>query len=421
MKKFKFFGMMAIAAMAVSCSSDDVVQQVQEDNAIQFSTYIGNAAQSRGLEINGAQSIDGETMGIRTTGWGLLAAYTEADYKVDEGFKWNMNFMWNQKIQYTENVGWNYSPLKYWPTKEHDKISFFAYAPYSENQTVGDYGIKLSDNKVQGIPTITFTVQDKVEDMVDLVTDVRYNTTHDDAKQANPAGNEVVFNLNHELTRVTMKAIVDERATVDASDTRVVITSVKLNKAKSQLYKSATYTFANINDADGSIKRGTWSYAGAANFGADYDLAASLNKTANNNDLALAFVEDEAVNTAIANGIWLNPTATTATSLFGENQYLFLIPPAGEGGVAAGEAPTAVIEYYIITKDEKLAKYYSITKATKEVSLGGATGAELLKQGKAYAYTFKIGLDEIKVSASVEAWEIGDDVEVKVEYQDTDY
>ena len=421
MKKFKFFGMMAIAAMAVSCSSDDVVQQVQEDTAIQFSTYLGNAAQSRGLEINGGQSIDGVTMGIRTTGWGLLAAYTEADYKVDEGFNWNMNFMWNQKIQYTENVGWNYSPLKYWPTKENDKISFFAYAPYSENQTDGDYGIKLSNNAVVGIPTITFTVQDKVEDMVDLVTDVRYNTTHDDAKQANPAGNEVVFNLNHELTRVTMKAIVDERATVDASDTRVVITSVKLNEAKSQLYKSETYTFANINDADGSIKRGTWSYAGATKFDADYDLAASLNKTANNNDLALAFDEGDAVNAAIANGIWLNPTATTATSLFGENQYLFLIPPAGEGGVAAGEAPTAVIEYYIITKDEKLAKYYSITKATKEVSLGGATGAELLKQGKAYAYTFKIGLDEIKVSASVEAWEIGDDVEVKVEYQDTDY
>ena len=42
------------------------------------------------------------------------------------------NFMNNQKVTY-DGVNWNYSPVKYWPNNEADKLSFYAYYPQEEN------------------------------------------------------------------------------------------------------------------------------------------------------------------------------------------------------------------------------------------------------------------------------------------------
>ena len=42
--------------------------------------------------------------------------------------------MHNQMVKFdgTNNV-WTYSPVKYWPNRQNDKISFFAYAPYESD------------------------------------------------------------------------------------------------------------------------------------------------------------------------------------------------------------------------------------------------------------------------------------------------
>lgn len=402
MKKFKFFGMMAVAAMAVSCSSDDVVQQVQEDNAIQFSTYIGNAAQSRGPIV--------DNDAIQASGFGLFASYSgENDWAATN----LMDFMYNQKVEY-KNGAWSYTPIKYWPTNENDKISFFAYAPW------GAAGISnFSGSGDTGIPYFTFSIQDNVDEMVDLVTDTRYNVSHDDTQQANPQGNIVNFVLRHELTRVTMKAKVDARI-VEHNDenTQVVVTDIKLKGNASNFYKSGKYTFGE-NDAT----RGTWSDLEA--YLNDYPLANAMAAT-NNPSFVTLIGQDE---TDLEKGIWLE-TNKEAISLFGDGDYLFLIPPKGEEGIftgfnnniTIGDGIKAIITYYIVTKDANLAKGYSITKATKEVSLAGTdVNGALLKQGVAYAYTFTIGLDEIQVSATVEDWgeEVGGGS--NVEYVSPDY
>lgn len=42
------------------------------------------------------------------------------------------NFMNNQKVTY-DGANWNYSPVKYWPNNEADKLSFYAYYPHRES------------------------------------------------------------------------------------------------------------------------------------------------------------------------------------------------------------------------------------------------------------------------------------------------
>ena len=405
MKKFKFFGMMAVAAMAVSCSSDDVVQQVQEDNAIQFSTYLGNAAQSRG------SIVDNEAIQASGSGFGLFASYSGENNWAATNL---MDFMYNQKVEYVGGA-WSYTPIKYWPTNENDKISFFAYAPWDAA------GISnFSGNDYAGIPYFTFSIQDNVDEMVDLVTDTRYNVSHDVTQQANPQGNIVNFVLRHELTRVTMKAKVDARIVAnDDAKTQVVVTDIQLKGSASNFYQSGKYTFG-VNDET----RGTWS--DLVVYPNDYPLANAM--AATNNPSFVTLIGQDA--TDLEKGIWLE-TNKDAISLFGDGDYLFLIPPKGEEGIFTGfnnnittgdEMIKAIITYYIVTEDANLAKGYSITKATKEVSLAGTdVNGALLKQGVAYAYTFTIGLDEIQVSATVEDW--GDEIGggSNVEYVSPDY
>lgn len=39
-------------------------------------------------------------------------------------------YMKNQQVAFDGNDGWDYSPLKYWPADDSDKLSFVAYSPY---------------------------------------------------------------------------------------------------------------------------------------------------------------------------------------------------------------------------------------------------------------------------------------------------
>lgn len=138
MKQNYFMGLIACAALTMTgCSNDEInaPQQSQGNNAIEFSTYLGRNAQgSRGTETS--------TTSIKTSGFGVLAYYTEqADFANTN----KPNFMWNQKVTHN-GTNWEYTPVKYWPTKVGDKVSFFAYAPYVEGGDAN--GIVLSKNNV---------------------------------------------------------------------------------------------------------------------------------------------------------------------------------------------------------------------------------------------------------------------------------
>lgn len=386
MKQNYFMGFIACAALTMTgCSNDEInaPQQSQGNNAIEFSTYLGRNAQgSRGTETNDA-SIKSEN-----AGFGVLAYYTKQDdFNITNH---TPNFMWNQQVTYS-NSAWSYAPVKYWPTKVGDKVSFFSYAPYVENgkNTV----IELSGKSATGAPTATITLPDDPSQTIDFVAAVQMNKTHDNSASAN---NNVSFNLKHEMTRVKVQAKLDKSVYSDTDDkhkTFVVIKNVTFND-KGQFYKSGKYTFSTT---DG--ERGTWTpTANASTY--TLDLNGVLNTELIKVDGAKGENHHSGNYEEGVNGVRL--VDKTAKDLFKANEYLYLIPVSADNGdgLTDGKA-TATIEYDIVTEDSKLAAGYSCTSATKTVLLPKGT----LKQGISYNYIFTIKLDEIVLNAEVKDWD----------------
>lgn len=377
MKQNYFMGLIACAALTMTgCSNDEInaPQQSQGNNAIEFSPYLGRNAQgSRGTETNDA-SIKSEN-----GGFGVLAYYTKQDdFNITNH---TPNFMWNQLVTY-KGTNWVYTPVKYWPTKVGDKVSFFAYAPYAENGN--DKGIVLSGNSATGAPTATITLPDDLSQTIDFVAAVQMNKTHDNTKNAN---NNVSFTLKHEMTRVKVQAKLD-KLVYDANDAKkktfVVIKDVKFNN-KLDFYKSGTYTFSTDDN-----KRGKW--APVTNDSKTTSL--DLNKAMKTENIKAKDAKSGDYMTGV-NGVKL--VDTTANPLFKNKEYLYLIPVPVDGG----DGLTATIKYDIVTEDSNLVKCYSCTSATKTVSLP----AGAFQQGKSYNYTFIINLDEIVLDATVEKWD----------------
>lgn len=396
MKQNYFIGLIACAALTMTgCSNDEinVPQQSQGNNAIEFSTYLGRNAQgSRGTETNDA-SIKSEN-----GGFGVLAYYTKQD---DFNIKNHTpNFMWNQQVTY-KGTNWVYTPVKYWPTKVGDKVSFFAYAPYVAS--VNDKGIVLSSNSETGAPTATITLPDDPSKTIDFVATVQMNKTHDNSAKAN---NNVSFTLKHEMTRVKVQAKLDKSVYSDTDakhKTFVVIKNVKFND-KGQFYKSGKYTFSTDDN-----QRGTWATTDNATA---YSL--DLNKVMKKETITVTGATGKSGSGDYQKGEdGIKLVNTDPVSLFKDDQYLFLIPVAN---LTDGKA-TATIEYDIVTEDSKLAVGYSCTNAIKTVKLPAGT----LQQGISYNYIFTIKLDEIVLNAEVKGWdEPASDSNINVPYSPDD-
>lgn len=404
MKKFLVFGLIAGAgALMAGCSKDEAKSDFGQ-NAIEFGTYLGRDAQTRGTATTT------NTIQAENAGFGVTAFYTGSDPWTAASANNTPNFMYNQQVTYTASTtggAWNYSPVKYWPTTVGDKISFFAYAPYSENGNTN--GITLTaNNATSGNTSLNFKVATTAADMVDFVAGVQIDKQRNNADNAD---NTVKFTLKHELSRVGIKAKVNQAVYGNdaAKKTFVVIKSVKFDKAATdgQFYTEATYTFANSDN-----ERGTWDLANATKAAADFDLSTILNTASVT--AATAKTGTEYANGV--NGIKLKGTETEPVSLFGADQYLFLIPVAATTTSNAEVKATATISYDIVTEDSNLATGYSCTSATKTVSLPAGT----LVQGKAYNYVFTINVDEVKLSAEVDVWDTDTDANVPVDYKDTD-
>ncbi len=184
--------------MLTACSSDnDVVQsatpsqqQTLVNRAVGFDIYTPSATTTRaGLEgtmtTNRMQLSEGEG-----GGFGVYAYLTEDDDATAgeanaKAYSGGVpNFMVNEKVLWNStNLGWYYSPLKYWPNEtDHDsqntnatmegsdthldRLTFFAYAPYVPGDA-GSTGIihitdktgKLNSTSVTN-PTIEWTASE---------------------------------------------------------------------------------------------------------------------------------------------------------------------------------------------------------------------------------------------------------------------
>ena len=150
---------------------------------------------------------------LQLSGFGVYAYYTENEL-------WKStnatipNFMNNTQVCSADNgTSWTYSPVKYWPTDQGDKISFFAYAPYVSSLTATG-------------SMLNYIVPVDVDEQVDLMWS---NSVTTDLQRQ-----DVHFEFQHALARIGFaveaeiggKSPVDEYEKVVMKVKKIVLTSV---------------------------------------------------------------------------------------------------------------------------------------------------------------------------------------------------
>lgn len=389
MKKNYIMGVIACAALTMtSCSNDEIGgNNTKQGDPIEFGVYLGRDAQGSRGTIIATENL---------TKFGVSAYYLTSV---------TPDFMYNQAVNKSGDA-WTYSPVKYWPTMENYGITFYAYAPHTDD---ANGFIKLPDNNGTGVPVINVSLPTgddaDLKKMVDFVTDEEY---YQQKTNGNNTSNKITFTFNHKMTRIGLKANVskDVYNTDAANKTKVVIRSIELN-AGGEFYTSAKYKYTehitSISsnpeywyDQKGDVKLNLKSILNWSN-----DWTISKNKVIDNSD-------------ASKKGIALK--GTSAVNLFNENQYLFLIPAPKETGLTKNST-SATITYDIITEDSNLEDGYSKTSATKTVYLPEG----IMQQGKAYNLTFTIAVDQVKLDATVEPkWNTDTNSDIDVPYTPDD-
>lgn len=359
MKKFKFFGMAAIVAMAVSCSSDDVVTEVKNDNAIQFGTYVGNAAQSRGTVTTIDNVASGFGVFAYNTGTTAFANYTDD----------TPNFMNNEKV-YSEDDGttWKYDIIKYWPNNPQEKVSFFAYAPYDAAYTASANG------------KVTYTVPANVKEQRDLLWS-RSNTT-DLTKQT--IDGLVQFNFAHALAKVglTVSCAVDAE-NAPATGTIADGTTITVNKI---IFTSDAGATAGPSDeptdgvffTEGVIDMNATSDEKSGNeIWSETSGTQTIALTADNFKGDLVFDKDDNAKDASA-----------------DDSYMMIIPQDCTTGLYVW------VDYTVETTDTKLDNGKSVinNKITQKVPVN-------FEQGKAYTLNLVLGMTSVKVEADIDEWD----------------
>lgn len=350
---------LAASLLMAGCTQNELTLESPDANPpVSFDVYTG--VQTRGAETNLAS--------VQKTGFGIFGYYTGQTAWASTG---TPNYMFNQKATYAASA-WSYTPVKYWPNKSGDKVTFFAYAPHS---TTANSGITTCAKSNTGNPYLDFAIQADPSNSVDLVTA--------EAKDKTKTSDAVPFTFSHVLSRANFLAKASENL---ASGSHVYIKSVKIlgstRNAGSKFYSKARYTFStNVWDYTT-----TGSPANATIQTADYDLAKILNLV-----------------TPSAGGYKTSSvevTGTTAVSLFKKDQFLFFIPVANATGTAANDIKVE-IEYDVVTVDDQLNSGHSLASNTVQVALPAST----LKKGTAYNFNFEVSLTQIKVTATaVNGW-----------------
>ena len=382
---------LAASLALVGCSNEDLLSvdnnQAQEGDAIAFSTYVGDNAQSRASVI--------EIEDLQVNGFGVNAYYTgQEEFSADATYEGNAIFMDNTKVIYNaEKSAWTYSPIKYWPNNAGDKLSFFAYAPYSSGQIAFD-----GSNK----STLTFTVAEDVKEQVDLIyhkadgdEELGCEKTTDLEKPS--VNSKVSFNFQHALSRITfdVKAVVDE---TDAEGDNLLDGNTRINVKKVALVGANT-------DYETEGLAGSFYASGTLNLvDGEWSETSDEQGFEFTGDNFYRAVEDAATAETVVQLTKFNPAQT----LLNEDSYLMIIPQDfSEEGDETTEGYRIYIEYDVISEEvENNGSDSNSTNDSNTITnkIYSAPMHTTFVAGQAYRFTLLLGMTSVKFDADVAGW-----------------
>ncbi len=370
MKTIFRFGLIALAALAMSsCAKETVVDQVNPDTPIEFGTYLGRAAQTKGHIAD----LSDVNYGLQGTGFGVYAYYTGQN---DMAGSNTPNYMTNQLVEW-EVSKWVYDPVKYWPNNNNDKVSFFAYAPYTETATANI--TSLPANTATGYPAIGFKVNETVTEQTDLL----YATALENQLKPAKYTDKTTFTFNHALSRVafSVQLMVDAEngdATGDADDAETPSGALA---SKTTVAVSKVELIGKFhNSGNLNLKDGKFSSLSTAD-------AIYVLQSANFETIA-------------------QEVTITDTPLNNDDSYIMIIPK----NFADTDKVKIKVTYTVTTEDDKLEGSNSVITNIIESDAFNFN----FEQGKAYNFSLHLGLDSVEFAASVTDWTNGTQADTAV-------
>ena len=174
---------------------------------IVFDTNVEGQATTRGVVNSEADlALEGFSVFAYYTGTNTFSDAKEAGTAIP-------NLMYNQHVTGSSadgvNYTWSYTPVKYWPNNEGDKVTFFAYGTHAnvtqnasdntQDATALTSGITaISGNGYSGVPYLIYSLSSETVDIGDM-NDLLYATgSYDKTKPS--INDKISFSFNHALS-----------------------------------------------------------------------------------------------------------------------------------------------------------------------------------------------------------------------------
>ena len=186
----RLFTLAALTLLAVACNREAISPDEGHERLIDFSAYFAQDATKAQGEITGTVFAANDSIGV-------FACYT-GDMVYDLTSV-SPDFMYNQKVTYEGGSNWTYSPVKYWPNNESEKISFFSYYPYisSEKALTSEDGIiGFSKSNAKGDPWLVYKLP---KEAPYSQKDLMYGTPQLNQEKPTQSDQKINFVLKHAL------------------------------------------------------------------------------------------------------------------------------------------------------------------------------------------------------------------------------
>lgn len=214
MKFLTTIALTTVALVMAGCTANEETEAVSVPLSFSASVYAQTRAATELTTDNLASA-------------GVFAFFTQGDFNASTAAP---NFMYNQKLEKSGGA-WTYSPERYWPNNENDKISFFAYAPYNAA------GVTISSNTNKGFPYLNYIVPTVEANHIDLLAATPLMNCTKDMGSVN-------FTMQHMLTKVTIYAKSGDLAVSKA------VNNLSLTTPKSGTLTYKADSFGWVSSAD---------------------------------------------------------------------------------------------------------------------------------------------------------------------------
>lgn len=431
-----------IGLLVVACSQETLVEQAsQPAQAVEFSTYVSSPITRTGDEVN-RHAIDETELKKAACGFGVFAYYTDGVTFEEAGEGQIQDFMYNQHITWDATLnnntgGWTYSPKKYWPNEDGtqsegtDYLSFFAYAPYDADISIGD----------EKDPYIEYQLADNPADVYDLMWATAPVEDHNSGlpnlnMTRQQVNDQVKLHFKHALARLQLMVVADygnlnvrpdlagDPTELEEADTLEVLKNTRITVESVTLTAKDAYKKARLNLNNTTAGRPKWTLVEGAENEADKSYTISGTTTVGGDEVSVIAPSILDPGGSYADMFGASPVVTgvprlipgyettpsqCATDLVNNailERYYYFIPK---------ERPQQSFEitvvYWTTVKDASLIKGdtpgYSRIKHTvsQTLKLNGRNGQPLFEGNKHFYIALVLGIEGAQFSVASVAWD----------------